>query len=370
MTEKAVLFTEGKKYPLVSVIIPTYNREKTITYCLNSVLSQTYKNFEVIIVDDCSTDNTAAMINSHPDSRVRCIVLEKNSGAQAARNRGIKEAKGDWIAFQDSDDEWLPNKLERQINVLSKAGFDPYTVVHSNAIKRDYTTKTKTIWKLPIVDGESEVVYPRLLTAPGPMFQSMLVSKAALEKINNLDVCVPAGQEWDTAIRLAKFCRFIHMRKPLFIYHLHKGATISNSLWNNFDGYQYIIEKHENEIKAQCGESVWVKHLSNQLTKLFQWEFMQEAKLFVDRYPVLKMYYDEIYDDFTKNKIIERLNNGLWEEASDMLNSYYGTHDLRLTVLKTCRYMHVRPRRLSGIKRMIQFLTNLKLKSNEHKETY
>ena len=67
-------------------------------------MAQTYKNLEVIVVDDCSTDNTVSVVRSYPDSRVRCVVLEKNSGAQAARNRGIQEAKADWIAFHDSDD--------------------------------------------------------------------------------------------------------------------------------------------------------------------------------------------------------------------------------------------------------------------------
>lgn len=104
----------------ISVVIPTYNREKTIRYCLDSVLNQTYSPIEIIVVDDCSTDMTVPVIKSYSDIRIRCIVLDKNSGAQAARNRGIKEAKGEWIAFQDSDDEWSSqNKLEYEIKILN-----------------------------------------------------------------------------------------------------------------------------------------------------------------------------------------------------------------------------------------------------------
>jgi len=105
--------------PSISVILPTYNRVKTIRYCLDSVLAQTFSPAEIIIIDDCSTDDTVLIVGSYSEPRVRCIVLEKNFGAQAARNRGILEAKGEWIAFHDSDDEWMPDKLERQIQALA-----------------------------------------------------------------------------------------------------------------------------------------------------------------------------------------------------------------------------------------------------------
>ena len=121
----------------ISVIIPVYNREKTIKYCLDSVLTQTYKNLEVILVDDCSTDNSINIINSYNDSRIKLFTLDKNSGAQYCRNFGIKKASYDWIAFLDSDDEWLPDKLEKQVQILAEHEFNPYVLIHSNAILVD-----------------------------------------------------------------------------------------------------------------------------------------------------------------------------------------------------------------------------------------
>jgi glycosyltransferase involved in cell wall biosynthesis len=111
----------------VTVVIPAYNRAKTITYCLDSVCNQTVSPLEIIVVDDCSTDDTVAVVNDYSlsHSSVRCVVLEKNAGAQAARNRGIMEARGEWIAFQDSDDEWVSDKLEKQIAALAMVEFDP-----------------------------------------------------------------------------------------------------------------------------------------------------------------------------------------------------------------------------------------------------
>ncbi len=100
----------------VSVIIPTYNREKTIMRAVQSVLNQTYTNLEVLIIDDGSTDGTADIIKSIQDDRVQYIVLEKNGGASNARNEGVKRATGEWIAFQDSDDGWRPDKLEKQMS--------------------------------------------------------------------------------------------------------------------------------------------------------------------------------------------------------------------------------------------------------------
>ena len=202
-----------KHNPLISVVIPTFNRQKTISYCLTSVLAQTYNNLEVIVVDDCSTDNTVSIINNYPDPRLRCIVLEKNSGAQAARNRGIIEAKGDWIAFQDSDDEWLPEKLEKQVAAIAAVNYDPWVVVHSNAFQYDTVRKKKKLWLLPIVEGDDQ--YSTLLKSPAPLYPTMLVSKIALEKIEYLDENVPSFQEWDTSIRLAKYCKFIHIKEPI-----------------------------------------------------------------------------------------------------------------------------------------------------------
>jgi len=107
---------------LVSIITPSYNSEKFISETIKSVLNQTYDNWEMIIVDDCSSDNSNEIIKeySKKDGRIKLIKLEKNSGPAVARNRAIKEAKGRYIAFLDSDDLWMPNKLEKQVEFMKK----------------------------------------------------------------------------------------------------------------------------------------------------------------------------------------------------------------------------------------------------------
>ncbi|SET58747.1 Glycosyl transferase family 2 [[Clostridium] aminophilum] len=105
---------------LVSVIMPSYNTGQYIAESIRSVLSQTYENWELLIVDDCSSDDTDAVVERIEDRRIRYLKNAENSGGAASRNRALREAKGRWIAFLDSDDLWLPEKLERQIRFMEK----------------------------------------------------------------------------------------------------------------------------------------------------------------------------------------------------------------------------------------------------------
>ena len=109
-------------YGLVSIIMPSYNTAQYIGESIKSVISQTYSNWELIIVDDCSTDNTDEVVGGFQDNRIKYIKNEKNSGAAVSRNRALREVKGEWIAFLDSDDLWFPQKLEKQLGFMKENG--------------------------------------------------------------------------------------------------------------------------------------------------------------------------------------------------------------------------------------------------------
>lgn len=113
----------SREADLVSIIMPSYNTALYIKETIQSVLDQTYTNWELIIVDDCSTDNTEEVLATINDSRIRYFKNEKNSGAAVSRNKALRAAKGQWIAFLDSDDLWMPEKLEKQINFMKKNGY-------------------------------------------------------------------------------------------------------------------------------------------------------------------------------------------------------------------------------------------------------
>lgn len=127
---------------LVSIIMPAYNTGPQIKRSIRSVQKQTYENWELIIIDDCSTDNTKEVIDSIHDERIKYLRNEKNSGAAVSRNYGLREATGKWIAFLDSDDLWNPRKLELQIQFMHKFGYKftytDYRIVYSNGEKSPY----------------------------------------------------------------------------------------------------------------------------------------------------------------------------------------------------------------------------------------
>lgn len=137
---------------LVSIVMPSYNSEAYIMHSIKSVIAQTYKNWELIIVDDCSVDGTVGIIKSFNDDRIKLFINEKNSGAAVSRNKALREAKGKWIAFLDSDDIWHPTKLEKQLTFMKENNY-AFTCT-------DYRIKLNGEW-LPYVNNGPLVVNKR-----------------------------------------------------------------------------------------------------------------------------------------------------------------------------------------------------------------
>ena len=136
---------------LISVVMPNYNGHRFVERSIDSVLSQTYQNFELIVVDDCSKDDSLSLIQhkAQSDSRIRVIALEHNAGVANARNVGIKEAKGEYIALLDNDDLWTEDKLERQLALAQKGAdivYCSYDFVdeQSNPIKKPFIVPSQT----------------------------------------------------------------------------------------------------------------------------------------------------------------------------------------------------------------------------------
>lgn len=228
----------------VAVVIPTYNREKTIRRCIDSVLSQTHPVCEIIVVDDGSQDNTVRILEEeYKDSVI--VIKQLHKGAQAARNAGIIAAKSEYIAFLDSDDEWLDKKIELQMKALKE---NPDAVVCGNGyVERN---GVKKIFRL---QGHNGNVYKFALNDSFALFPTIVSKRENFIKIGLLDERVPSFQEWDTTIMLSKKCEFLFVERPLFIYHLHDGETISRDTKRDIDGQEYIYNKYKYEILSQCG---------------------------------------------------------------------------------------------------------------------
>ncbi|MFP4498035.1 MAG: glycosyltransferase family 2 protein, partial [Vulcanimicrobiota bacterium] len=181
-----------EKIPEVSVILCTYNSATFLPGAVDSVLTQTFTDFELIIVDDGSTDNTEKIVGEYDDSRVVYLKLEKNAGLPAARNRGIEIARGKYIAYQDSDDLWMPEKLERQYKALEEADEDVGVVYSAWWQVRDGEK-----YRFPTGNEKLEgYLYHRFLF--GNIFTvHVLMKKEVFDKVGFFDEELPAFEDWE-----------------------------------------------------------------------------------------------------------------------------------------------------------------------------
>ncbi len=240
---------------LISVVIPAYKRGHVIERAIRSVLEQTHQDFEILVVDDGSKDNTESVVASiaKEDSRIRYFRHDTNRGAQAARNTGARAAQGEWVVFLDSDDYFTPNSLE--VRLLAAQG-EGVKVIHSKCLilKKDEST---TAYGTPELDG---YIYRDLLTNYGPLFSGLLVAKEALGKIGYLDEKIISYQDWDTVIRLAEYYPFGLVTEPTFIYDCRGDDTISQDRVREAEGYRQVFNKHFLEILKQSGPPIVAHH--------------------------------------------------------------------------------------------------------------
>lgn len=212
--------TKQRESPLkVSAIIPTYNRQGYVLRAIDSVLSQTVALHEIIVVDDGSTDGSAEAIQSRYGSRVT-LVRQNNAGVSAARNRGVRDAKADWVAFLDSDDIWLPTKIELQMEALRKAGdgfglcfTDCLFVGNRNPAESAFReSRFASDTKFGVMQEPSEY----LLGPPSPYrMQSVLVSRSLIEEVNGFNENLRVMEDLDVLFRLTFKTRFCFVAEPL-----------------------------------------------------------------------------------------------------------------------------------------------------------
>ncbi len=199
----------------ISVIIPAYNAEKTIVDSVRSALDQTFTDIEVIVSDDGSVDDTLSLLEEIKDSRLK-VISSLNSGAAAARNRGIHNSKGEFIAFLDADDLWLKDKLELQLNVLKSNPLA--STVYCWVDTFDEKSKNPRATSRTSVSGD---IYINLLKNCFIVSGSnILVRKEALESIGLWDENLEASQDYDLYLRLAEKYEFVNVPQVLVWYRM------------------------------------------------------------------------------------------------------------------------------------------------------
>lgn len=223
---------------MVSVIIPVFNRENTIKRAMESVLSQTYTDIELIVVDDCSTDGTRKAVEAVLDPRVHYYVLEKNSGACAARNKGISVAKGDYIAFQDSDDSWRENKLETQLKTILEAEAD---VCFCRFERHNYGSGNNGLF--PNIPA-GMVPFETLLCESVVSTQTILGKKEVFENIL-FDEAVRRRQDYDWTIRAGQHYSFVLCDDALVDVYLQDDSISNLSAKKSLDTFLYLLTKYK-----------------------------------------------------------------------------------------------------------------------------
>ena len=209
--------------PTVTVVVPAYDRAASIRPALESVLRQTWRDLELIVVDDGSTDGTPDVVRGIEDPRLRLIETPHNMGASAARNLGVAEARGTWVAFQDSDDEWLPRKLEKQMARLLAPGA-AYVAAYcgmlildepDDAPRKGGGRLAPRYFPDPEERGLEGDMLPALLRRSLISTQTLVARRDALEAVGGFDPALKALIDWDCVLRLAPLGPIAFVDEPL-----------------------------------------------------------------------------------------------------------------------------------------------------------
>lgn len=211
--------------PLVSVVIPAYNRADTVGRAVDSALAQTLEDIEVLVVDDGSTDDTGAVVAAYDDPRVRLLSHDGNRGRSAARNTGIEAAQGEFVAFLDSDDQWLPGKLAAQVDCLRQRD-DSWVGVYCeflaptpSRLGRAVGWLSKRVFARPQTreggrELAQEVLTMRVLMGPG---STLLVRRDALAATDGFDEGLADHEDWDLVLQLLADGQLAHLDEPLVV---------------------------------------------------------------------------------------------------------------------------------------------------------
>lgn len=215
---------------LVSIIMPSWNTGNYIAESIESVLNQTYKNWELLIVDDCSTDNTDSVVASFDDKRIRYFKNKKNSGAALTRNRAIRKANGEWIAFLDSDDLWSPEKLEKQVKFMNDNG---YVFSYHDFVKIDEKSKPLNVY----VSGPDVVTKRKMYNYGYPGCLTFMYSAKAMGLIQIKDI--KKNNDYAILLKLCKKANCYRMNENLAQYRIRTKSIshdkLSKKLKSHYD---------------------------------------------------------------------------------------------------------------------------------------
>ncbi|TKT80270.1 glycosyltransferase [Aquamicrobium sp. LC103] len=241
---------------VVSVILPTYNRSGSLPAAISSVLTQSFRDLELIVVDDCSSEDLAEVARASGDERVKYVRRPVNGGAGAARNTGLDLAQGDYIAFQDSDDLWLPGKLDRQLALLSSLPRSVGVVTGAKIIYGRDARKHAGAGKVDCAPSPGRRLrldadqVGELLTENRLSVQNALFRRECFDDGTRFDACARANEDWELAVRLARKTRIYEDAEPVVLAFV-SGDSISSDTRKGMIGMLRIARANKAELAAR-----------------------------------------------------------------------------------------------------------------------
>jgi glycosyltransferase involved in cell wall biosynthesis len=229
--------------PLVSVIIPTHNRETVLPRALQSALGQTYRNLEIVVVDDASTDRTRELLRAIPDRRLRLLEHQERRGASAARNTGLRSCQGEYVSFLDSDDEWLPHKLETQITAMQEKNqkfcFCQFRILSGAGV-----------WEImPLAPYRGGSLLEYLVCDGGSLATPSLVVHHSIKVF--FDETLPVAQDYDWVLQVFQSTQdLLFIPQPLFYVHRDVPQRISAHQEPLYEMAKPFTAKYWDEIEA------------------------------------------------------------------------------------------------------------------------
>ena len=256
----------------ISVIIPTYNRADVVGRAILSALKQTYTPFEIIVIDDGSSDKTAETVRKFSNSVT--YVEQKNSGPASARNNGIQRSTGNYIAFLDSDDEWMPDKLEKQIELINSKHAQ---VVITNSLFKNRSNSAETTFSKSLFsdllnrfDSELTDCFPLLIEQNFIHLSTLLVQKSCLLEVGYFDEGMPVAEDTDLWLRLAFKYKFGIITTPLAIRD-DRPDKLSGNKQKEYSGRLYMFSKF---LRSEADLSSEKKDLIRQRQYFIRGRFM------------------------------------------------------------------------------------------------
>ena len=234
-----------KRSCLVSVILPTRNRLATLPRAIDSVLGQTFGDFELIIIDDGSTDGTDKLIASYADPRIRYYFNSGMPSISRARNMGLSLAKGTYIAFQDSDDEWLPRKLEMQVSALNSLT-DDVALVYGPNVKQYADGRVSTYVRGRFSSNDADI-FPKVFMEGIGGVQTILVRREVFDIVGTFDEDIVVAEDTDLLFRMARRYRFQYLPEQFVRIYETKGSLMSKHD-TIYSSWQKILDKCAQEL--------------------------------------------------------------------------------------------------------------------------